>query len=95
MVEFKATKTEVETILKVADRVRKAIGCRMGKAWLRYRREIVMDLDACHSNGCPLDFKKMLAVSDADLLHDINGIRASLNRNTGKIVGIFQPRCAK
>jgi hypothetical protein len=94
MVEFKATKTEVETILKIAERMRKALKLRAGKAWLATRRDLVMDLDACHSNGCPLDFKKMLAARDGDFFHDLNGIQNCLSRNTGKLTGIFHPRCA-
>lgn len=59
------------------------------------RLDFLMDLDACHSNGCPLDFNALLFFSDADRVHDIIGIRRNINRTTGKLENCFVPRCAK
>jgi len=54
-----------------------------------------MDLSACHCNGCPLDFKKLLESSDGDLFHDVHGISLHINRDTGELEDEFLPRCAK
>jgi hypothetical protein len=32
---------------------------------------LVMDLNACHSNACPLDFKGLLEANLGDFSHDI------------------------
>ena len=57
--------------------------------------DIVMDLDACHSNGCPLRLADLLAADDANFAHDIFGIRAYMNRQTGKLENCFLPRYAQ
>ena len=54
-----------------------------------------MDIVACHLNGCPLDFDKLLTTDDFTLIHDIFGIRNHIDRTTGKISNHFLPRCAK
>ena len=58
------------------------------------RRSLLMDLDACHSNGAPLDLVKLAAARDSDLLHDVGGIRSHLDRETGQLRDLFSPRCA-
>jgi hypothetical protein len=57
-------------------------------------REIEMDIIACHNNGCPLDFNKLLGAPEFDFAHDILGIRRHINRTTGKLERCFLPRCA-
>ena len=56
---------------------------------------IVMDLAACHLIACPLDLFRMLASDDANLAHDIFGIRRHLNRDTCQLEDCFLPRFAK
>lgn len=56
--------------------------------------DITMDLSATHIGGCPLDFDKLLNAPKIDLAHDINGISSNLDRNTGKLLNCFVPRCA-
>lgn len=53
-----------------------------------------LDLDAVHSNGCPLDFERMLYAADFDFGHDIFGINHHLDRETGKLRNCFVPRLA-
>lgn len=53
-----------------------------------------MDLLATHANGCPMDFVKLEAADDFNLLHDVSGIDRHLNRGTGKLENCFLPRCA-
>lgn len=59
------------------------------------RQTILMDLSACHANGCPLDFKRLLAFPDFDFAHDIFGINQRIDRETGQLRNCFVPRCAK
>jgi len=53
-----------------------------------------MDLEACHSNGCSLDFGKLAGFNDANFGHDLGGIRRYLDRETGALTDCFVPRCA-
>lgn len=55
----------------------------------------IMDLAATHKNGCPLDLEKLLAAPLVDFGHDLLGIRRHLDRATGRLEGLFAPRCAK
>ena len=57
--------------------------------------DVRMDLTACHNNGCPLDFQRMLDAPDLDLLHDIIGINKHISRASGKLLDCFLPRFAK
>lgn len=53
---------------------------------------IMMYLEACHCNGCPLRLQDMEQASQFDLMHDIFGLRAHLDTRTGKLEGCFLPR---
>lgn len=55
---------------------------------------IIMDLTACHLNGCPLDLEAMKNGSDFDLMHDVLGINHHLNRDNGTLENCFLPRFA-
>src|SRR3990167_5225936 len=52
-------------------------------------------LPICHSNGCPLMLSELLAADDTNFAHDVFGIRAKLNRETGALSDGFVPRFAK
>ncbi len=54
-----------------------------------------MDLTATHLNGNPLNLEKLEAFDSMNFSHDIFGIRANLNRSTGKLENCFSPRCSK
>lgn len=54
-----------------------------------------MDLIATHANGCPMDFARLLSSDDFNFTHDFCGIKAKLDRGTGKLVDCFVPRFAK
>jgi hypothetical protein len=58
------------------------------------KHTLYMDLNACHSNGCPLYFKGLLEAPMQDFSHDIHGIRDHINRDTGKLEDFFTPRYA-
>jgi hypothetical protein len=55
---------------------------------------VQMDLEACHTCGCPLDLQRPLAADQANLMHDIGGIRRHINRDTGMLQDCFVPRFA-
>lgn len=58
------------------------------------RVSAMMDLRACHANGCPLDLAKLTAADDVTFAHDVFGIRRHMNRKTGRLMDCFVPRCA-
>ena len=83
MVQFKATLNEANTIQAIADRAKP-----------KNRLSFAMDLEAAHSNGCPLDFQKLKDFDDFNFWHDVNGIQRNIDRRTGKLLNCFVPRCA-
>lgn len=54
-----------------------------------------MDVEAAHSNGCPLNLEELLATDDGTFGHDVFGIRRFIDRETGKVGGCFLPRLAQ
>lgn len=58
------------------------------------RINLTMDLTACHANGCPLDFRKLLDFDDFNFAHDVGGISRHIDRSTGALGGCFLPRSA-
>lgn len=87
---FKTTSAECDLIGQIADRAEQRGLIHKGYS----RMTAVMDLTACHANGCPLDFAGLLAAEPLDFTHDICGIARHMNRETGKLGGCFLPRCA-
>lgn len=55
---------------------------------------LVMDLTACHANGCPIDWDRLNKADDFTLVHDVSGIQSHINRQTGQLEDCFLPRCA-
>lgn len=93
MINWNTTKEDAALIAKIVLHVEaacKEYGVRFGK-----RLNAEMDLTACHLNGCPLDLKKLSEAPDPDLLHDAIGITQHINRDTGKLMDCFSPRCSK
>ena len=83
------TKTDYKLIIKIIARA-------AGRGFASVRtQDDEMDLVACHSSGCPLDFKNLLEFDDADFGHDFNSIRRHINRTTGELENWFHPRCAR
>lgn len=56
---------------------------------------VQMDLEACHTHGCPLDLERMANGQKGDLMHDVSGIAAHLDRETGELLDCFVPRFAR
>ena len=88
MVKFTATRKEVDTISRIADRARRA-GLK-----IITKMSLIMDLEATNTVN-PIDFEKLLAFPAFDFAHDIYGIMGNLNRETGEIENCFVPRCSK
>lgn len=57
--------------------------------------EIMMNLEACHCNGCPLDLEGLAGANLFDIVHDICGIANHIDHLNGKLDGRFLPRFAK
>lgn len=88
IVSFTVAEADKPLVNQVVDRVLRELPD------LKYDRKTAsMDLCAVHANGCPMDWKKLLAAPAFDFTHDICGIQAYLNRSTGKLKGRFEPRC--
>jgi len=61
--------------------------------YAREHLDIAMDLEACHA-VCPLDLEALATAKTGDLLHDVSGIAAHLDRDTGQLTDCFHPRHA-
>jgi hypothetical protein len=85
---WKISKDDLTLLSLVCDRVEKL---RPGTF---DRQDLIMDLNACHSNGCPLNFARMLDAPEFDFFHDIYGINRHLDRETGALKDCFSPRCS-
>lgn len=85
--DFNATKAEHKLIAIIAERA-------SGELQLRDRVSTMMDLTAVHSNNIKLDFKKLASADSFNFAHDVCGIIKNLDRNTGKLMNFFRPRCA-
>ena len=57
--------------------------------------DLQMDLVATHANGCPMDFARLVKADDFNFWHDISGIRAHLDRDSGNLTRCFLPRFSK
>jgi hypothetical protein len=55
--------------------------------------DVVMDIDVCHEH-CALDLARLLNASDSDFAHDVVGINAHLDHDTGELTDGFHPRFA-
>lgn len=90
-IQFNCTKSDIENISRILDRV-DAITKKFGGKFDRL--SAFMDLDATHSNGCPMDFASLAGTDDFNLMHDVNGIARHIDRQTGKLGDLFHPRFA-
>ena len=79
-VSFDVSKKDHELILAIAKRANAGV-------------DTIMDLTACHANGCPLDLEKLLKAPEYTFWHDLGGIARLIDRSTGKVDKTFCPRC--
>jgi hypothetical protein len=92
MVNFNATKDEMQLIAKIA---RRALDYAKQDGLDIDYTEMEMDITACHCNGMPLDLEKLQDAEEFTFRHDVFGISRCIDRNTGEIGNCFVPRCAK
>lgn len=86
-----ATRDERRIIMEIAKRFARLVGDDLEVDMLG----ILMDIEACHCNGMPIDLVALLeAPREEDLIHDVAGIGRYLNRDTGKLEQGFRPRHA-
>ena len=91
MIKWATTREEMELESKIANRaiaMAKELGMDYDKM------TAVMDIDACHNNGCPLNLQGLLDADDFNFAHDVFGIRAYIDRTTGELANCFLPRYA-
>lgn len=93
-IKFSCTKEEDEILAKIVKRAL-AIDPPSRREPPYTGVEWAMDIEATHSNGCPLDLQKLLDAPSFDFAHDVFGIREHLDRTTGKLMHCFLPRCSK
>lgn len=93
-VKFDTTAEELALIGRILDRAERLglVGIERGR---NDRMALMMDLSACHSNGCPMDFGRMLAADDFNFAHDLCGIHRHIDRVTGQLMDSFLPRFAR
>ena len=92
MLNFKATKEEHMLISAIAKRAVE-MAAKQGKEYPMM--DAVMDINACHSNGCPLKLAELLEAPPFDFAHDVFGIYRHINRQTGQLEDCFLPRYAR
>ena len=91
MINWNCTKHEYEIIHEIASRAR-VIALKQGhdiplRDWL-------MDIEACHCNGCRLKLSELAQANPFDFTHDVFGIRQHINRSNGQLEDCFLPRYA-
>jgi uncharacterized protein DUF6874 len=88
-IQFNATPAELRIIGRI---VYRAVSMEIYKS--HERTMCRRDLDAVHSNGCPLRLADLLAADRLAFAHDLSGIKVCIDRNTGKL-DMFRPRSAR
>lgn len=87
-------KQEFEIIAKICDRSEE-MGIVAPSADPRNRRmNLMMDIDNAHKD-VGINLAGLLEADDLNFAHDVIGIQAHMNRNTGKLEDFFVPRYAK
>ena len=90
-INFSVTDEEMSLIIELSKRAAILVSKTGGHYPLM---DCQMDLTATHLNGNPLNLEKLEAFDSMNFSHDIFGIRANLNRTTGKLKNCFSPRCS-
>lgn len=85
-VSFDATSQERALIKKIANRAK-----LVGRPDITLQ-DWQMDIMATHANGNPLRLADLLAADDFNFMHDVYGINACLDRETGRLLKNFRPR---
>ena len=89
LVSFKVSQKDRNTIIRIAERALPSMRPGVDKL------HVIMDVTATHANGNPLRLADLLKADDFNFLHDIYGIFACLNRDTGRLEKNFRPRFSR
>ena len=93
MLQWTTTKEEVETISKIVDRYTAVLhSLGIPKTYQRPRMDVIMDIEATHCNGNPINLRGLLDADDFNFTHDMIGIQNNLDRDTGELQNCFVPR---
>lgn len=92
MTTFNATRAELAQIDVIAER---AVALAHTHGIEYDKLSAMMDINAVHSNGCPLRLDELAAAEPAHFAHDVLGIRRHIDRETGKLGDFFRPRFAR
>ena len=94
-VSFDISKDDSAAIDRIIERIDRERPVQSDKLTGEERLDISMSLAACHANGCPLDFARLLEARRFDFYHDVNGILRHIDRSTGQLQNCFLPRFAQ
>ena len=84
---------EVDSLIgKVVDRVKRQKPDDWSEDGLLQLR---MSLTACHANGCPVDWARLLEADNFSFYHDVCGIQLYISKSTGQLTGNFRPHHAR
>jgi hypothetical protein len=88
-IQFNATPAELRIIERIVYRV------QLMKIYQPHEGAMCSrDIQAVHSNGCPMRLADLLAADGFTFAHDLCGIKAHLDRDMGKL-DLFFPRSAR
>lgn len=91
IINWKINDADSELIDKIATRAQ-IVAEKAG--WISDIMDRVMDVTACHLNGCPLRLADLLAADEFNFSHDVFGIARHIDRRTGELKDCFLPRFA-
>lgn len=91
MLNWRCSRKDFDLLCKIAERAER-MNRKHGAPLLYRKGNFLMDLNAVHSNGTPLRLSSLLTAPEFDFAHDIYGIVANLDRETGKLGDLFSPR---
>jgi len=87
------TWTKDKEVMKVEAAIAKRASSMATQAGFTYPiLDATMDIDACHNNDCQLKLYELLEADDFNFAYDVFGIRANIDRTTGKLQNCFLPR---
>lgn len=90
-ISFECSPADLEAICRIAER---AVNHPIIGDYLDDMTTTIMDINATHSNGCPLRLGMLEGADEPDFIHDVLGIRRHINRKTGHLEDCFIPRSA-
>ena len=91
MINWTISKEDSEIAVKIAKR---AVATAKKHDIQLDQMSTLMDIEACHNNGCPLKLQELLDADDFNFAHDVFGIRQHIDRATGELPDCFLPRYA-